>query len=137
MEGIHRTICVEGLGISLVIRTLEESPTQLHFFHNGMAICSWNKPKDKIIPSLYFFADASKKTFFAMMESTFDQLTLYELTHFLMDYQSNYRITDTEYSLIQSLLLKMEYGNEIKEILKEEKTEKNIRKKIFNTSPYD
>ena len=137
LDGIHRTMCVEGLGISLVIRTNKESRSQYHFFSNGLAICSWQKPNDKIKKICTLLRILRKDHFSEMVESLFEKLSLYELMHFLIDYYAHYVTPEFGYPQIKSLLAKREYGNVLEEALKEMKFEKNIRNKIFNSPSYE
>ena len=134
LDGIHRTMCVEGLGISLVIRTNKESRSQYHFFSNGLAICSWQRPNDKIKKICTLLRIRRKDHFPEMVESLFEKLSLYELMHFLIAY---YATSDFGYPQIKSLLSKREYGNVLEEALKEIKFEKNIKVKILNYPSYE
>ena len=136
IDGIHRTICVEELGLSLVVRTEQEQLSQLHFFSNGMALCSWQAPRDKIKKICSFLQICRNDSLSTMLEEIYEKLTLYEFLHFLTNC-FDYIKTEDEYCQMKSFLSKKKYGNEFQEILTELRFERNLRYKISLSPPYD
>ena len=136
MHKIHRSMCVNGLGLSFRIRTYKVFPTQFYFFSNGIKIASSREQVDKIKKICERLHTFRKESFTATMEILFEELSSYELIYFLSIY-NNYTKYKLEHSQLNLLLTKRKYKNEIKEILKELNFEKNIRRKILKVSSYE
>ena len=133
MDGIHRTVSVEGLGVSFVIRTKQEKPSQFSFFSNGMAYCAWRNPKDKIKKVCDFLRILRHRD--SIWETTCKHLSTYELLNVLIAFFRE--MNKEEYEKIRTILEKREYGRELLEILTSLRLEKNIGRKIFHSPSFD
>ena len=133
MDGIHRTMSVEGLGVSFVIRTKKEKSSQFSFFSNGMAYCAWRNPRDKIKKVCDFLRILRHKD--SIWDTTCRHLSTYELLNVFIAFSSEMK--KQEYEKIKLILDTKEYGSELSEVLRYLKLERNIGHKIFHSSSFD